>query len=109
MAHKAMGYTDKHFEYKCPHHKLKSSRLPARFLQLIANLHPDRPMVCVSDLDAPNDAAAMEALAYLDAGSYVMGHVRRSNGNAEGVIAISEVRLTSRGRDWLARLNSQAS
>ena len=78
--------------------------LAGKALQLIANLPPDRRMVSVSDLDAPNDAAAMAALAYLDAGRFVIGRVNRSNGNTEGVIALSEVRLTSRGRDWLSRL-----
>lgn len=85
-----------------PQTEIKS--LAARFLQLIANLHPDRPMVSVSDIDAPY-ADALQALAYLDAGRFVVGHVHWSNGNAEGVIAITGVRLTPRGKDWLARLN----
>lgn len=61
-------------------------------------------MVSVSDIDAPY-ADALKALAYLDAGGFVVGYVHPSTGNAEGVIAITEVHLTPRGKDWLARLN----
>lgn len=85
-----------------PQTEIKS--LAARFLQLIASLDPDRPMVNSSDIEAPY-ADALKALAYLDAGGFVVGHVHWSNGNAEGVIAITGVRLTPRGKDWLARLN----
>lgn len=85
-----------------PQTEIKS--LAARFLQLIANLHPDLRMVSSSDIKAPY-ADTLQALAYLDAEGFVVGRVYQSNGNAEGVIAITEVRLTPRGKDWLARLN----
>jgi len=86
-----------------PQTEIKS--LAARFLQIIANLPPDRPSVSVSNLESVPHKAAMAALAYLDAGGFVVGHVHPSTGNAEGVIAITEVHLTPRGKDWLARLN----
>lgn len=61
-------------------------------------------MVSTSDIAAPY-SDSLQALAYLVAGGFVVGRVHWSNGNAEGVIAITGVRLTPRGKDWLARLN----
>jgi len=57
----------------------------------------------------PPYADSLQALAYLDAGRFIVGHVHPSTGTAEGVIAITEVRLTPRGKDWLARLNETQS
>jgi hypothetical protein len=86
----------------------ETSSLAGKFLQHIASLHPDRPMVSISDVKAPS-AAAMKALDFLCKNSFVAGRSYRSTGNDEGVVAISEVRLTRRGRDWLAMLKGPST
>lgn len=78
--------------------------LAAQFLQYIASLPPDDAGVTASDVKG-SYAGTLQALAYLHDEGYVAGRPNLSNGNTEGLVAIENVRILPRGRNWLADLN----
>lgn len=84
-------------------HPSEISALARKFFEYAATLHPGRSMVSISDVAAPS-ATAMLALDFLQKNGYLVGRIHRSTGNDEGVVAISDVRLTQRGQHWLAML-----